>query len=284
MRLKLNLILLLFSTLTSAQKLSEEQRKFINDASALIDSDSNFENSKWDLLLEKVKDKRIVSIGEFNHGSKEVFDLRYRLIQKLHKELGFEVILFESGLGELIAPNLQKDHLNSRHITSRLMGPWITREFDLLMQYVKAENLEIAGFDVQRTGKGFEEALSVFLLKNLENTDRFLNLENRYGKAADLLRNRKTTYDNIKGEVSALRSDYNDLYNMLGNGAESSKEAKLIRKTLLNRIAFLDYMLQFKSDGDWNKRWAARDTQMYENINWLLKNIYPGKEGDYRGP
>ncbi|HEV7783653.1 MAG TPA: hypothetical protein VGO58_20420 [Chitinophagaceae bacterium] len=59
----------------------------------------------------------MVLIGEPNHGSKEIFLLRNSLIKFLHESHGFDIILFESGIGELIRADISKDQLTC--LTSR---------------------------------------------------------------------------------------------------------------------------------------------------------------------
>ena len=70
-----------------------------------------------------------VLLGEFSHGSGEVNLLKNRLIRYLHEEHGFEVLLFESGVGELIAFDLLRHRLSARSMLGGLIGPWHTREY-----------------------------------------------------------------------------------------------------------------------------------------------------------
>ena len=48
-------------------------------------------------------DKRLVYLGENTHGAAEYSSSKVRLIQYLHQELGYDVIAFESGLGNASA-------------------------------------------------------------------------------------------------------------------------------------------------------------------------------------
>ena len=57
----------------------------------------------------------------------------------------------------------------------------------------------------------------------------------------------------------------------------TSTQVAIIRRTLENRIAYLNYFMAWKQDGDWNKRWAARDSMMAANIIWFAQEIFPEK-------
>lgn len=51
-------------------------------------------------LKPLLKDKTVVSLGENFHRVAEYSDVKTRLIKYLHEELDFDVIAFESGLGD----------------------------------------------------------------------------------------------------------------------------------------------------------------------------------------
>ncbi|MBL7745755.1 MAG: erythromycin esterase family protein, partial [Chitinophagaceae bacterium] len=52
----------------------------------------------------------------------------------------------------------------------------------------------------------------------------------------------------------------------------------LTRRTLINRIRYLEYMLRFVKDQDGNSRQAARDSVMAENTRWLADSIYKNEK------
>ena len=95
------------------QHLSALDQNYLKKKSTPIKIKNSSTVSDWKALKKQLKGKRLVLLGEFNHGSKEIFELRNDLIQYLHKELGFTTILFESGIGELAVINDQKEQLSS---------------------------------------------------------------------------------------------------------------------------------------------------------------------------
>lgn len=261
-----------------AQILSNEQIGEIQRQSILIDENSDFSDGKWELISEEFWNKKIVALGEFNHGSREVFTSRNSLIKYLHQELGFEVILFESGIGELISINQNKKELSDKQMTYGFFGGWRTEEFHNLMNYIRNHKIEIAGYDVQRTGATFEEVLASEVQKVNPDVSTHSGIEERFGNILSKLRQR-VAVEEVEEEAIKLMEDYRGFAEQIkGRGEGHSTGLKLTIKTLENRRYFLQYYLNFLKDGDWSKRWAARDSAMAENIIWLSEEIYPGQK------
>src|ERR1043166_2076852 len=100
-------LLLLLSSLSVAGQSSAEWNKWIkNNSYGLSLSDTN---SYQDLafLKDVLKDKRIVFLGENGHGVSEFTTLKSRMIRFLHDSLGFDVLAFESNLGDAYCANSQ---------------------------------------------------------------------------------------------------------------------------------------------------------------------------------
>jgi erythromycin esterase len=258
------------------QLLSREQIRKIRETSKIIYSDANSTQPNWQPLSPHLKNKRLILLGEFNHGSKEVFELHNSLIKYLHESKGIDVILFESGIGELITPDLDRDQMTASQMTNGFFGNWRTQEFIELMSYVKSQNISIAGFDVQRTGGSFSSLLESILKKHNIDSVQYSKLESRYGSCASELSQKNAVYESLKGKVTYLIADYQKLFKQLElkDSANPSRELKLTCVTIQNRICYLTYMLQFLNDQDWSKRWAARDSAMASNVQWLIDSVY----------
>ncbi|MGB5554717.1 MAG: hypothetical protein WBM83_08685, partial [Flavobacteriaceae bacterium] len=48
--------------------------------------------------LSPLKNSKIVLLGEQTHGDGAVFDKKVELIKALHEQLGFNIVVFESGM------------------------------------------------------------------------------------------------------------------------------------------------------------------------------------------
>ena len=73
----LTLYLLIFHTVQG--QLSESEQKLIEAQSILL-YDSSGQQSNWSFLKDVLKDRRIISIGEFTHGAREINFVRNDLI------------------------------------------------------------------------------------------------------------------------------------------------------------------------------------------------------------
>lgn len=260
-------ILLITFQASYAQILSADQADFIASHFANLEADESYQNAKWDAVIEAIGSKRIVMVGEFNHGTKEVFIARNELIRELHKKHGFDLILFESGLGELEVINLKKQNLTPAQLTYGFFGPWRTKEFEALMTYVQQADIEISGFDVQRTGGIFSNYLTDKLGDNY-----FKAIEQEFVTVKKKLTNRRTVYDSILIPTVQLIKAYERIK------VDLKVDDHFSIKTLENRIEYLNYMLQFTKDKDWNKRWEARDHAMANNLKWILSRQAPDRK------
>ena len=251
--------------------------RFLRKEAITISEDEEFIHANWEVVAGRVKDKRIILLGEFNHGVKEIFQVRNDLIRFLHKKIGARVVLFESGLGELAYVDLNKADLSPAQMTNGFFGNWRTKEFEELMEFSKANNISLAGFDVQRTASWFNNLLKkVAVIKKIDST-LYIDLEKKYGAAQKELSNSKAVHDSLKQKTNGLIAGYRKIYNLLVKDSIYAHTAELLYtlQTIKNRIAYLSYMLQFVQDRDFTKRFKARDSAMAENVIWLAENLYP---------
>ena len=156
----LSFLLIFWTGRLTGQNLTSHQLIYLNNTVNTICNDTILSKSNWQSLKTAIKDKRIVLLGEPNHGSKEIFKLRNDLIRFLHNNAGFNTVLFESGIGELVAIDIDRSNLTDAQMTHGFFGSWRTSEFRDLMGYIKSSGMSIAGFDVQRTGSTFEPWLN----------------------------------------------------------------------------------------------------------------------------
>ncbi|MDX1479167.1 MAG: erythromycin esterase family protein [Saprospiraceae bacterium] len=245
----------------AGQTLDASQMSFIREHVVQLGTDPAGSDADWEPVISAIGDKQYVCLGEFNHGSREVFIARNHLIRALHQQLGFDLILFESGLGEVGVIEKTKDTLTRSALTSGFFGGWRTSEFADLIDYARQHDITVAGYDVQRTGRIFSD----YLERKSGEPGSFAALEQRFVQVKSRLSNYRTEYHEVAPETEDLIARYRAWRDSL------DWHDPLVEQTLTNRIRYLAYMLDFVETKDWNARWAARDQAMADNVQWLLQ-------------
>ncbi|KIV53164.1 erythromycin esterase, partial [Aneurinibacillus migulanus] len=129
-------------------------------------------------LKPLLKDKTVVSLGENFHRVAEYSSVKTRLIKYLHEELGFDVIAFESGLGDSAAIYENADSLTAKQMMGGSIFPiWHSKETLELFDYIKQQRktnkpLYLAGYDMQFTSGYLTQFIAAWISK----------LDKEYGK------------------------------------------------------------------------------------------------------
>lgn len=274
------LFLLALACGTYAQNLDYPQRTFLRENAYTIYPDEAFSRSSWDYIVPHITDKRIVMIGEFTHGAKEILQLHNALIRFLHDKLGYNAILFEAGIGELAAIDLNRKQLNAAQMTAGFYKNGRTKGSAELMEYIKASNIFIAGYDVQQSGNSFITILKKAARKQNIDTAFCINLEKRFDTLDRQFANRNAAYESLSQKTTQLIAGYQQTYDRLSVNKEGNfgKDHLFSLKTIANRIRFLQYKLRFTKDKDWHRAWAARDSAMADNIRWLADSVFKNEK------
>lgn len=229
-------------------------------------------------LKKVLSNKRIVLLGEFNHGSKEINLLKNRLIAYLVQALGYKVLLLESGVAEVNTLNHQRQEMSKENMIFRLTGPWQSKEFVDLMGFVQAqEELILGGFDPQKSGgsfvpffKGKFEKIDPQLVELLSQTELKNQNFTREIQRTELTPTHFATRDSIIQDYQQILTSLN-IKRM--NEKQLGSDLKVTQKALENRIAYLHYFTNYKKQ--LRQRWAARDSMMAANIIWYATELYP---------
>jgi erythromycin esterase len=283
--------ILIFCTLLTINLYAQVNKEQIKDwqsflekksHSIFVKNDQDF--SDLEVLKKVLSDKRIVMLGEFNHGSREVNLTKNRLIEYLHKHLGYKVLLLESGLAEVNTMNTNRKDLAHENMIYRLTGPWQSEEFVSLMGYVKEnQDLKVGGFDPQKSGNSFTpffniqfSKISPELINLLTETEiknqNFVKEIQKIDINTTILLKRDSIIQTYQ-EIQALMNGYKAQFIGAGN---TEIELKTINKSIENRIAYLRYFTTYKTQ--FRQRWAARDSVMAANVMWYASEIYPNEK------
>lgn len=276
------------------ENLSKEEwiKKHAINVSSTSPNDDNFLDLQP--LKEKIGNSNIVLLGEQSHGDGTTFLAKTRLIKFLHKEMNFDVLLFESGIYDCKKVNdfLQNGDAAYGAVSHGVFGIWtLSAQFQDLIQYIGANrnSLEIGGVDLQFTGKAsknfFIKDLEELLIENNIDTNRFAVWAN-FKKTIQKI----TEYD-YTPPTNSERVNFNSKMDALTSELRTKMS---INSTASRKITFWIQVLEnvkVEANRDLdgypytNNPSAApkeirevRDIQMGKNLIWLAKEHYKGRK------
>lgn len=266
------IFLLFLSTSCKAQTLLNPKIEFTSDL-------RGFNNLT--AIRETLKDVEIIALGENTHGLGEVFRVKSDLVKFLHKELGFNLILFESGFGDGALAWEQFDSLSTEDFTLSFTSNFYyhSKEILELMEYVKTQDkkLKVQGFDCQPQQS--------FLINRMSQI--VTPIDSVFGKSVKVeFRNFNKLYqfENDKDTISFYKQrdefvSFLDRYTriikeneqrLLKSGT-TQNEIEAIRKS--NQIFIDTYSkIEFGSMMGWPISANIRDKSLFETIKWFKEN------------
>jgi erythromycin esterase len=277
-------------------KTQEEQRAWFQQNAHEITSMDSEDYRDLEFLKPLLKDKTVVSLGENFHVVAEYSSLKTRIIKYLHEELDFDVIAFESGVGDAAAVYEQRDSLTAEQMMGASIFPvWHSQETLGLFDYIKEQGegtdpLYLAGYDMQFNSYYLTyfigEAIAKldlplgkkFVQTDMQAMNDLYAVINKYGLF-------DTENEEFTKEITEVIERYTPQYEEVIRFVDLNKAqiaagypdspylADIILKTLQNRIAFMEMALYDTKGG-----YEFRDRMMAENVEWLMKTVYPGKK------
>lgn len=147
----------------------EDLRRRAHGVRSIDPADEDFSDLKC--LATAIGDARIVQLGESTHGDGDAFAAKVRIVKFLHQELGFDVLLWESGLYDVWRVNGAlrdgEDPLAAAQLG--IYTIWAeSKEVLPLFEYARASHrdsrpLEMAGFDLQFSGRDIADLMEDLL-------------------------------------------------------------------------------------------------------------------------
>lgn len=255
-------------------------------------------------LKEAVQDKRIVVLGESTHGAKEMNQSKIRMIKYLHEQMGYDVIAFETGLGEAAAVQQNFDHLTATEAMKQSLYPvWQTEELEQLFSYMKEQKekgkpLTLAGFDMNLIYKSsFRSYAKEWLQKvNPEVASEFdeavselIELDRYYSKYKGTY-----PYNQFKMEIQPVINKFEKVRTFIQNhkseltqvAPHPTYDLNFLEKSISIRIDAIKTHL----DADMKVRggisspnltdysFYIRDQKMAQNLAWLTEMEYKNKK------
>ncbi|MCI1695778.1 erythromycin esterase family protein [Aneurinibacillus aneurinilyticus] len=247
-------------------------------------------------LKPLLKDKTVVSLGENFHRVAEYSDVKTRLIKYLHEELDFDVIAFESGLGDSAVIYDNADSLTAQQMMGGSIFPiWHSKETLKLFDYIKQQRktnkpLYLAGYDMQFTSGYLTQFIAAWISKldkdygkqyfdfEMQGITELYAVMNKYGTFS----NRSPQYKaEIKKVIDKYEPQYKNLIQFIKDNRVQLAAAypnnphivDIAIKSLSDRIKFMEMCLYNEKES-----YEFRDKIMADNVEWLMKVMYPGKK------
>lgn len=138
MKIIFTLISCLFFTIVQAQNLKTIE---------LLPPESK-EITDLSFLKKELQGKQLVMLGEQTHMYGNIFEMKARVLEYLHLELGFTTIAMESSMYDIWKMN--KNGFKAKEFNNAIWGVWSsTLEFQRVVNYIEKNNLKVIGFDSQ---------------------------------------------------------------------------------------------------------------------------------------
>ena len=231
-------------------------------------------------LQKAIGKKRVVMLGELTHGDGTTFQLKDQLIRFLHQEMGFNVLVWESGLYECEIMNRTPAQDANSWARMAVFSHWSNGKESLpVFEFALKEprKLQMAGFDLQESGRAsntlFEEAAGWF-----DSPDPAQQaLRAKVLAAVDVVR--KGRKDPASDEIKALRATAEGLHAYAQENAKTlrkqwGKEAEFRLRTVENMAANAK-LAQLYLSNEVTKSYNLRERQNADNLEWLLTKRFP---------
>ncbi|WP_421925188.1 erythromycin esterase family protein [Lysinibacillus capsici] len=243
-----------------------------------------------EMLKPLLHDKRIVFLGESSHGVVQFNLAKTRLIQFLHQDMGYNVLAFESGMGNVMNAQGQIDKQAAlQTMKDAIFGVWWTKETLPLFDYAKStqateQPLVLTGFDIQQQG-AFTNG---DWLQNPKLAQQFNEAEKQlaeWSSGKDLKGYQKVkatiidVYKQVKSQIQFKEKELQAAY------PKEPHIVKLMDRTLADRIRladeYIELTIQSNIDIEQNniesflQTMEWRDQAMMENLLWLAEEVYP---------
>lgn len=234
-------------------------------------------------LKEVLKDKRVILLGEQTHGDGATFDAKVRLIRFLHKEMGFDMLSFESDLldGYRAWQQVKKTTYQESPLRESIYRIWSeSKEVEPLIKYVHeqaktARPLLVTGFDCQGSALLREEFLSE-IMKVTGNTLR-LSAEEKTSVEQVLEGGVEFLVDSKSDSVVFFTAAAKITAALKKSIAADSTEAKsIVRQSFAGWLEMKKWEIDEGKGRKVNVQ-NPRDLQMAHNLIYLSK-LYPSKK------
>ncbi len=224
-----------------------------------------------------IGDARIVALGEPTHGSREVFQMKHRLLEFLVEELGFSVFSIEANMPEAFRLNdyvLRGQGNPDQLIRGMYFWTWTTEEVREMVEWMRRHNAEVerrgrgaqvkfTGFDVQtpdvaaRIVEGFVEKADPGYATAVRKAAKASAAVPRVGRGGSAAVKAAERWQAVVTRLEQNRENYGNTHDGLA-----------IDWAIVNARLVLDAM-EVREDAG-RSGLAVRDRAMARMVGWIL--------------
>ncbi|MGD0049020.1 MAG: erythromycin esterase family protein [Bryobacteraceae bacterium] len=232
-------------------------------------------------LLARLKDARVVAMGEATHGTREFQQFKHRMLEFLVENLGFTVFGIEANWPESLSVNEYVLGGKSDPVDGLGFRVWQTEEVLEMVRWMRqynqdpahARKLKFYGFDMQTPGLAESNVLEYLRRVDPEYRETAAQTFAVLGSWGE-----NQVYENASAEVK--RRTAASPAAMLGRFDERKRE--YIRRSSQDEFAMARQNMAIVKQaevkiGNQNELGrASRDRAMAENVKWILDQEPPG--------
>jgi len=273
--------IILFTILLFANGVKTQNVAYNSIENAIVNlgevRENNEDFSDFSALKPILEEVEIVMLGEQSHGDATTYETKIKLIKYLHQELGFDLLVFESGFYDCNKAweMIEKGESVRNAMGKSIFGLWATTdELKPLSDYLEStknsnNRLKLSGFDNQLTGKYSPEYFLKDLAGYLNKTmPSILSTKEwaHFSKNINLL----TKFDTKGVKKGNPEQDLAFVLNLIDkiSEIETDTAAKFLIQLLKSTHSYLSDVAM-KTD--------FRDQQMADNLIWI-KEQYPNSK------
>ncbi|WP_415379215.1 erythromycin esterase family protein [Halosimplex sp. TS25] len=232
-----------------------------------------------DPLVERLRDVRVVGLGEATHGTREFFQLKHRLLRLLVEELGYRLFALEANFSETLAIDEYVVHGRGDPddaLDGIYFWTWDTEEVLELIEWLREFNdgrpvedrVRFYGVDAQ-----FTAGPATALLEFFEERDA--DLLEVHGETLEMLAEKGLKDDEPAEEMESRLADADALVDALDEwfereSADSADDAFALHRQHLRTLEQAVDVNRAAHEEDTETRARRRDRAMAENLSWIL--------------
>jgi len=264
---------LIFLTIPCFQELPVEFAESVHPIGSIQPEQTDF--SDLAPLKKAIGNRRVVMLGEQDHGDGSAFKAKVRLIKFLHQEMGFAVLAFENGFFESnqVGKRFYQGEADVEEIRMALYGIWKNaRSLAPLFEYMERQRktekpLRFSGFDCRHKGAYTQASYLPDLKQTLEPLRKTPDFPDGYDDflviLAELL-DKEYSHAPEEAARDLFMKVLEGIQRCLGKASVPDQEFWIQE---LNNIRGFAKNSWYQGDN--------REKQMGENLLWLIEKGFP---------